>query len=106
MVFKTAFIAHVPDADPVEHRCELETEFYKLYVRLISNQEEALQVCRKLAEKEGVQSILLCPGFTHTQIAEIAEVCGEDIGISVARSDGPGSRVAMEAMKKAGWFNK
>ena len=104
MIFKTAFISLVPDADPEKHQCELETGVYKVYVRLISKQEEAIQVSKDLAENEGVQSILLCPGFNHKQIAEIVRIVGKNVGISVARGDGPGSRIAMKAMKEAGWF--
>ena len=104
MIFKTAFISHVPDADPDEHCCQLETELYKLYVKLVSGQEEAISVCKNLVEDEGVHSIILCPGFTHEKIAEISHAIGEDAGISVARGDGPSSRIALQAMKKAGWF--
>ena len=104
MAFKSVFIAHVPDADPVEHKCEVETSLYKLYVRLVKNQEEAVEVCKNLAVDEGIHSILLCPGFTHEQIAEISKEVGENVGVSVARGDGNSSRIAVEAMKKAGWF--
>jgi len=29
---------------------------------------------------------------------------GPNVGITVARGDGPSSKISMEAMKKAGWF--
>ncbi len=104
MAFKTAFISHVPDANPEKHRCELETGLYKLYVRLVGNQKEAIKEAKDLAENDGVQSILLCPGFNHKQIAEIGEIVGENVGISIARGDGPASKIAMQSMKEAGWF--
>ena len=104
MLFKTAFISHVPDANPEEDCCQLETGSYKLYVKLVSGQNEAVNVAKDLVENEGVQSILLCPGFNHQQIAEISRAIGDKAGISVARGDGPSSRKAMQAMKKAGWF--
>lgn len=104
MTFTTLFMAHVPDADPERDVCMVGTEKYKLYVRLVRGQAQALDVCRTLVKAEGVQSIILCPGFTHKDIAEIQELAGPDVGITVARSDGPSSRIAQEAMKKAGWF--
>lgn len=104
MEFKSLFMAHVPDADPEKDNCVLATEKYKLYVRLVKGQSEALEVVRKLVKAEGIESIMLCPGFTHKDIAEIQEVVGPNVGITVARGDSLSSKVAMEAMKKAGWF--
>jgi len=104
MAFKTLFLAHTPDADPDKNNCILETPKYKLFVRLVRGQKQALEVCKKLVKEEEIESILLCPGFTHRDIAEIAGAVGPNVGISVARGDGPSGRISMEAMKKAGWF--
>ena len=104
MTFTTLFMAHVPDADPERDACMLGTAMYKLYVRLVKGQAQALDVCRTLVKEEGIEAIILCPGFTHKDIAEIQEVVGPTVGITVARGDGPSSRISMEAMKKAGWF--
>jgi hypothetical protein len=104
MAFKTLFLAHTPDADPDKNNCILETPKYKLFVRLVRGQKQALEVCKKLVKEEGIESILLCPGFTHRDIAEIAGAVGPNVGISVARGDGPSGRISMEAMKRAGWF--
>ncbi len=104
MAFKVAFIAHAPDVEPEKHRCELETGKYKLFVRLVRNQSQAVEVCRRLVKEEGIHSILLCPGFTHKNIAEISEAVGQNAGIFVARGDGPGNKVAAAVMEKEGWF--
>ncbi|MEO0070761.1 MAG: DUF6506 family protein [candidate division WOR-3 bacterium] len=105
MAFKVLFIAHSPDAEPERHRCVIETpKCYKLFVVVVKNQREALEVSKRYVQEEGVQSILLCPGFTHKDIAEIGEAVGENVGISVARGDGPSNRIAMEVMRKEGWF--
>ena len=105
MAFKTVFLAHVPDAEPEKHRCVLETSKYKLFVVLVKKQEQAVEVCKKLVKEEGIHSILLCPGFTHRDAAEIAEASGEKVGVSVARGDGPSNAIAMEVMKREGWFS-
>ena len=104
MAFKVAFLAHAPDAEPEKHRCVIETGKYKLYVVLVNNQEQAVKVCQRLVEEEGIQSVLLCPGFTHQDVAEIDEAVGEKVGVSVARGDGPGSKVTRAVMEKEGWF--
>ncbi|GAG59902.1 unnamed protein product [marine sediment metagenome] len=106
MAFKAAFLAHAPDAEPERHRCVIETSKYKLFVVLVRNQEQAIEVCQKLVKEEGVHSILLCPGFTHRDVAGIAEAVGENAGVAVARGDGPSSRVSREVMKREGWFSK
>ena len=105
MAFKVVFIAHAPDADPDKHQCVVETSKYKLFVRLVKNQEQAVGVCKKLVQEAGIHSILLCPGFNHQNVAEISEAVGENVGVSVARSDGPSSKAAMKIMKEVGWFS-
>lgn len=105
MAFKALFLAHAPDADPDKHRCLIETSKFKLFVVVVKDQTQAVEVCRKLVKEEGIHSILLCPGFTHRNIAQISEAVGENVGVSVARGDGPSSRVAMEIMKREGWFS-
>jgi len=105
MAFKVLFIAHTPDAEPKKHQCVIETPKYKLLVRLVKNQELAVEVCKKLVREEGIHSILLCPGFTHQNVAEISEAVGKNVGISVARGDGPSSKITKEVMKKEGWFS-
>jgi len=105
MAFNVLFLAHAPDADPQKHKCLIEMSKFKLFVRVVKNQAQALDECKKLVKEEGISSILLCPGFTHRNIAEISGAVGQDVGVCVARGDGPSSRVAMEVMKREGWFS-
>ena len=100
MAFTAAFIAHAPDADPEKTRALVETPKYKLFVVVVQNQEQAVDTARNLVDKEGVQSILLCPGFTNKDVAGIAEAVGEGVGVSVARGDTPSSRIAGEIIKR------
>jgi len=106
MVFKVAFLAHAPDADAEKHKCIIDTGKFKLFAVVVKNQREAVEVCGKLVRDEGIHSVLLCPGFTHRDVAEIAEAVGENVGVFVARGDGPSHRVSMEIMKREGWLSK
>ena len=107
IAFKALFLAHAPDAEAEKHRCVIETpKYYKLFVVVVKNQEQAIEVCKKFVKEEGIQSILLCPGFTHRNIAEISEAVGENVGVFVARGDGPSNRTSMEAMRSEGWFSE
>ena len=101
MAFKVVFLAHAPDAEPERTRCLVETPKYKLFSVVIKNQFQAVEECKKLVEEEGIHSVLLCPGFTERDVAEIAEAVGENVGVAVARSDSPGRRVLKEVRIKA-----
>lgn len=103
MAFRVLFLAHTSDAEPQKHRCVIETPKYKLFVVLVKDQNQAVEVCKKLVREEGIHSILLCPGFTHRDVAEIAEAVGENVAIAVARGDGPSGRISGEIRKREGW---
>jgi Na+/citrate or Na+/malate symporter len=100
MAFKTLFLAHSPDADPDKHNCVIETSKYKLFVVVVKDQSQAVEECRKFVKEEGIHSILLCPGFTHKNVAEIVKAVGENIAVTVARGDGPSNRVSTAIRKK------
>jgi len=100
MAFRVLFLAHAPDAEPEEHRCVIETSKYKLFAVVVRNQAQAVEVCRKLVAEEGIHSVLLCPGFAHRDVAEIAEAVGENVGVTVARGDGPSNRISAEVRKR------
>jgi hypothetical protein len=102
--FKAAFIAHVPDADSAKHRSILKTSLYELTSVLVRNDDDAVNVCRDLAQRGGVKSFLLCPGFTHTSIARIVVAVGKGISVNVARGDGPSNQVALSIMNEVRWF--
>jgi hypothetical protein len=106
MAFKALFLAHAPDADKEKHRSVIDTGKYRLFTVVVRNQAEALVVCEEYVEKEGIHSVLLCPGFTHRDVAEIAEAVGDNVGVWVARGDGPSNKVSLAAMEREGYFRK
>jgi len=106
MAFKVLFLAHAPDADKERHRSVIETGMYQLFAVVVKNQTEALEVCRDFVKRENIDSILLCPGFTHNDVAEIARSAGNNVAVSVARGDGPSSKVSLEARKREGYLSK
>ena len=56
MAFRVVFLAHAPDADAERHRCVIDTGKYKLFVVVVKNQREAVEICRKLVRNEGACS--------------------------------------------------
>ena len=103
MPFKALFMAHAPDADKDRHRSLIDTGLYRLSTVIVRNQKEAVEVCREFVEKEAIDAVLLCPGFTNSDVAELQKVAGPGVSVSVSRGDGPGNRIALEAMRRAGY---
>jgi hypothetical protein len=100
MAFKAVFIAHAPDADPEKHQNLIDTGKYKLYTYVVKTQAEALNVCKELNAKEKIDSILLCPGFTHKDVAEIFEALENKVAVCVSRGDGPSSKITGPVLQK------
>ncbi len=104
MTFNVLFIAHAPDAEYKIHRSVIDTGRYKLYSIVVRTQEEAVQVSKDYLQNESIDAIILCPGFTHGDVAEIFEAVEGKASVNVARGDGPSSRISAEARKNAGYF--
>lgn len=100
MAFKAVFIAHAPDADIEKHKSLIDTGKYKLYTCVVKSQQEALSVCRDLYEKDKIDSVLLCPGFTHHDVAEIFEALGGKVAVCVSRGDGPSSKITGPVLQR------
>jgi hypothetical protein len=101
MAFKVLFLAHAPDAEKEKHRKAIDTGMYQLFTVVVKNQAEAVGVCKDFVEKKNIDSVLLCPGFTHSDVAEIVEAAGGNVAVSVARGDGPSGKVSLAARKRA-----
>ena len=100
MAFKTVFIAHAPDADFKKHHTLIETGKYKLYTYVVRTQNEAIQVCKDLYEKEKIDSVLLCPGFTHKDVAEVFEALENKVAVCVSRGDGPSGKITAPVLQR------
>ena len=100
MAFKTVFIAHAPDAVPDKHHTLIDTGRYRLHTYVVRTQEEALKVCRELFAEEEIDSVLLCPGFTHQDVAEIFNTLGGKVAVSVSRGDGPSGKITGPVLQR------
>lgn len=101
MAFKAVFLAHASDAEPERDRSLIETSTYKLFTVVVKDQVQAVEECNKLVKEEGIHSVLLCPGFTEKNVAEITEAVGENVGVAVARGDSPGRKVPTQVRIRA-----
>ncbi|MBD3414886.1 MAG: hypothetical protein GF421_10705 [Candidatus Aminicenantes bacterium] len=101
MAFKALCLTHAPDADYTKHKGVIDTGKYRLYTVVVKNQKEAVKVARNLYETEKIESIMLCPGFTHSDIAEIFQALDGKVSVNVSRGDGPSGQIAQQAMQRA-----
>jgi hypothetical protein len=104
--FRAAFMAMTPDADPHKHRNVIETPLYQLTSILVKDEDEAVKACKDLVRKDGIQSFILCPGFTNRGVARIADAVGEGVSVNVARGDGPSNAIAHKIMSDVGFFDR
>ncbi|MBN1938109.1 MAG: hypothetical protein JW843_00885 [Candidatus Aminicenantes bacterium] len=102
MPFQALFLAHAPDADLNKHQAFIDTGKYHLDVVMVKNQAEALAVVANLHKLKKLDSIILCPGFTHKDLAEIVALTDGKVAVCPARGDGPSSRIALDALRREG----
>jgi hypothetical protein len=107
-MFKSAFIIMAPDGDPKKHRGTVKTDKAELTTVFIEmgNFDQAVDVAKELVQKQGVQSIYLCAGFTHQAVARIASAVAGRAAVQVGRGDGPSSAMVTDILTKEGWFNE
>ena len=103
MSFNVLFIAHAPDADKHKHRSEIDTGKYRLLSVVVRTQSEAVEVAKEIVKDQKIDSIILCPGFSHSDVAEIYNALGGRVGVTVARGDGPSNRISAQARGREGY---
>jgi hypothetical protein len=100
MAFKTMFIAQAPDADYQKHNNMIETGKFKLCSYVVSSKKEVIKVCKDLYEKDGLDSVMLCPGFSHEDVADIFAALDQKVAVSVARADGPSNSITAPIIQR------
>jgi uncharacterized protein DUF6506 len=105
MAFKTLFLSLAPDADYGKHNSIIDTGKYKLFTFVVKSQSEAIKVSKSIHNKENIDAIILCPGFTHSDVSEIFKTLDSEVSVAVARGDGPSGKIAQAVIQKE-YFNK
>jgi hypothetical protein len=105
-VFKVASIVMAADGDPEKHRATIKTSKLELTVVLIKllDFDQGVRVAKDLVQKQGVQSIYLCAGFSHQAVGRIADAVGDKVSIMVARGDTPSIMLTIDNLTKEDWF--
>ncbi len=105
MAFKALFLAHAPDADHKKHKSIIDTGKFRLLTFVVKTQDEAIEVSKSIYEKEKIDAIILCPGFTHSDVSEIFKALEGKVSVNVARGDGPSSKISQAVIQRE-YFNK
>ena len=105
MAFKALFLAHAPDADCEKHKSIIDTGKYRLLTVVVKNQDEAIKVSKSIYEKEKIDAIMLCPGFTHSNVAEIFQALDGKVSVNVSRGDGPSDKISQAVLQRE-FFSK
>ena len=105
MAFKALFLAHAPDADFEKHKSIIDTGKYRLLTVVVKTQDEAIKVSKSIYEKEKIDANMLCPGFTHSNVAEIFEALDGKVSVNVSRGDGPSDKISQAVLQRE-FFNK
>jgi len=105
MAFKALFLAHAPDADYKKHRSIIDTGKYRLLTFVVKTQDEAIKISKSVYEEERIDAIILCPGFTHSDVADIYQALKGKVSVNVARGDGPSNKISQAVIQKE-YFNR
>jgi hypothetical protein len=105
MAFKALFLAHAPDADYEKHNSVIETGKYKLFTFVVKTQNEAVKVSKSIYKKEKIDAIMLCPGFTHSDVSEIFQALDGKVSVNVSRGDGPSNKISQPLIQRE-FFDK
>jgi len=100
MAFKALVLAHAPDADHEKHRSVIDTGRYKMFTVVVKNQDEALEVARRIHREETIDAVMLCPGFAHRDVADLFEALGGQVSVNVCRGDGPSNRISQPVIQR------
>ena len=108
MAFKSAFVIMAPDGDPKRHRASIKTSKMELAAVVVElmNFDQAVDVCKDLVQNEGIQAIILCPGFHHEAVARVANAVGQGVAVNVARGDVASGTITGKILAKEGWFSE
>ena len=108
MAFKSSFIYQAPDANPEVNRAKIKTAMLELTIVVIQMQnfDQAVDVSKSLVQNDGVQNIVLCPGFTNEAVVRVKKAVGDNVSVSVARTDTPNNMLVVDTLTKEGWFPK
>ena len=108
MPVKTVFVIVSPDGDPEKHIATIKTAGLEITTVVCKylDVDQVVHVCKDMVDNQGIETIIVCPAFTHEHLGRLQSAVGSDVPISVARSDSPGTRRTAGLCTEACWFEE
>jgi len=105
MALIAGFVAMAPEADPKKHRASIKSPKLEITTVIadVGNFDQVVKVCQELVQREGVKSLILCPGFSHEAVARVIKAVGPGVAVSIARGDTPSTLLSRKMLKEEGW---
>ena len=100
MKYNTLYVSKWADGNPDDTRV-IETETYSLHSMVAGDSANRGETISAYCRSHSIHSVVLCPGFTHSMVAEVAAAVGSRVSVAVSRSDGPGAAVTKPLMTEA-----
>ncbi|MCK5134036.1 MAG: hypothetical protein KAR40_18040 [Candidatus Sabulitectum sp.] len=100
MKFNTMYVSKWADGDP-DDVTVIETPTYTLHSMTAGDSCDRIAVIGTYCRANDIHSIVLCPGFTHSMVAQVTEEVGNNVAVAVSRSDGPGSAISTGVRSEA-----
>ena len=106
MAFKTVYVSLAPDGNPRKHVSHVATGMIEVttVIGCMADVDATIAVCVELAETRGVSAVVLCPGFTHSDVARMQVALGPKVAVDVARGDGLSSALTGRTLEEEGWI--
>lgn len=101
MSLNVLFFSLAPDAEPQKHKSTMGSARCKVVSVLVKNLAETIEECKRYINSEGINAVILCPGYTRADVAEVVKVVGNAVSVSVARGDGPSNKISAAILEKA-----
>ena len=93
MKFNTMYVSKWMDGDPSDVTV-IETPSYSLHSMVAGDSCDRITEIGRYCRANDIHSVVLCPGFTHAMVAQVALEVGSEVAVSASRADGPGSSVS------------
>jgi len=100
MRYNTLYVSKWADGDSSDTRV-IETDTYSLHSMVAGDSANRGETISAYCRIHAIHSVVLCPGFTHSMVAEVADAVGSRVSVAVSRSDGPGAAVTNPVMSEA-----
>jgi len=94
------YVSKWADGDP-DVISVIETPTYSLHCMVAGDACSRTDVIADYCIRNNIHSLVLCPGFTHSMVADVAAAVGASVSVAVSRSDGPGHSVTGPIMSEA-----